>query len=187
MYKALIIVLLLQISNVFSQSSKVKPKYDPNQEHKSLNMDFKLVKDRVKYMKLNMAKNIIYSKNYDNIFVDLAIKEQLIGIDDKLTNFNCLFTLKISANSIFVFLISNVCDFNGTETGEVNVTYFNYTYGDVDASSIKNLLIKKKRLYIANNRFTEELTIGKIVFTIYDKKVYSNVSLAGQNFEIKRY
>ena len=73
------------------------------------------------------------------------------------------------------------------ETGEVNTTYFNYTYGDVDANSIKNLLIKKKRLYLKNNQFTEELTIGKFIFNIYDKKYFSDVNFAGNKVDIKPF
>jgi hypothetical protein len=171
-------------STVYCQ---VKPKFNPNKPYKSVYMGFESLQKRVSYMKTNMAKYCISGKTYGNAFANIDIKDQLTIVDKKDANFSCLFTIKMSENSVFVFLINNICNFNGEETGEVNVTYFNYTYGDVDANSIKNLFIKKKRLFLNNNQFTEELTIGKIVFTVYDKKVYSQVSFAGQNFEIKRY
>jgi hypothetical protein len=183
MYKILIIALLIS-TDLFCQ---VKPKWDPNKEYKSVNLSFKTLTKRVSYMKTNMAKYCIVGKTYGNAFANINIKEQHTLIDKMSANFNCLFTIKMSENSVFVFLISNICNFNSEETGEVNVTYFNYTYGDIDANSIKNMVIKKKRLFVNNNQFTEELTIGKFVFNIYDKKYFSDINFAGNKIHIKLF
>ena len=179
-----ILLFFLISSSIYCQ---VQPKWNPNKEYKSVYTGFQNISNRVIYMKSNISQDCISGKIYNNLLEKISIKEQLMFIDKNDANFACLFSIKMSENSMFVFFISNICNFNNEETGYVNVTFFNYTFGDIDSKSIKNLLIKKKRLFINNNKFTEELAIGKMIFKIYSKVDYSEVSFAGRVFKIVTY
>lgn len=182
--KYFIYILLILTTNIDAQN---KPKFDPKKPHKTVYTGFNTLQGRVNNMKTNFAKYCIRGENYCNAFANFNIKEQLTVIDKYYANYNGIFTIKMTDNSVFVFLFSNICNFDGEETGEVNVTFFNYTYGDVDKGSIKNFLIKKKRVLVENNQFTEELKVGNFVFTIYDKRYFMGVKFSGNDIIINEF
>lgn len=171
-------------TNLYCQ---IKPKFNPNKEYKTVNLSFETLAKRVSYMKANMDIFCVNGNDYKNLFDRIYMNEQLCSIDKKFSNSNGIFTLKMTNNLVFVFLFSNLCNLKGEDTGEVNVTFFKYTFGDADKNSIQNLIIKKKRLFINDNIYTEEMIFGKLVFIIrHDSMGYTWVKFKGKNIVMQR-
>ncbi|PBQ34687.1 hypothetical protein CNR22_23900 [Sphingobacteriaceae bacterium] len=143
-----------------------KPKFNPKAKYKSVSTIFETKDNRLEYMISNMATYCkdgpIYYSGFKNIYynTDLAV------IDTNKASSGLLITVKMSDNNLLVFMFHFLCDFNNKETGLVNVTYFNYKYGEVDRSTAKTFNIRRKRLYPKNNIYTEELICGKVSFIL---------------------
>lgn len=193
----LLYLILTSLSCCYSQnlpspeqvlSKQVKPKGIlkelPPGDYIIFTPEFDTKAKRVEYAKKNMAKYCISEPVFSSAYEKISHDHDGVIIDTSQASSAFLLTIKMSDNNVFVFFIHNLCDNKLENTGYVNLTFFNFRFGEVDASSIKSFIIKKKRLYINNNTFTEELTIGQMKLTIKNKTTPTTLLFAGKTIEL---
>ena len=172
-----------------------KPKFDPNGDFIVLNMYFNKKEDRLKYMETYMCsecKNYpIYNSKIDYIR-EIKGRNEYASIDDKyIVSDGKIITVKMSSNCLFVFSLNDIIgyckpDYKPTPTDSVYVGFFSYKYGEIDKSTVRFLRIKKKRVLMNNNIFTEEIFITKeIKFTMEEKYKLTKLTLGTKEILLK--
>lgn len=181
-------ILLIFYLAAFSQNKKQdKPKFDPNKKYQTISMDLMSKEDRIKFMKNNFASYCLKDTTYCNAYERLNYQATLTTIEKYYSCDGIILTIKMSANGLFVFMFNNICDFYEKTNGQVYVTFFNYKFGEVDETSIKSVLIQKKRQYPNNNIFTEELAIGGLRFIIENKTNFKQMIFANKVVTLAPY
>lgn len=196
----LISIILISFSQLYSQNfptpeevlgKQEKPKKKisklPKGDWVAVTTDFETKSKRVEYMKKNMAMYCLNEPVYGSAVYSIFYGTELALVDTGNANGGIIITIKMSDNSTFVFMFHNLCNFRGENSGYANVTYFNYKHGEVDPNSIKTFVSKKKRLFPNNNKYTEELTIGQMKFTIEEKTNATKMLFAGKEIALDPY
>jgi len=156
-----------------------KPKFAPNCDFIILNMYFNKKEDRLKYMETYMCstcKNLYLYNNKIHYIREIKKSNEYVSIDDRfMVSDGKIVTIKMSDNCLFVFSLHDIIgyskpDYKPTPTDSVYVGFLSYKYGEIDKNTVRFFRIKKKRILVSNNIFTEEINVTKEVKFILEEK-----------------
>lgn len=166
------------------KKKKVNPKLDPKKEYKSINFNFSTLEKRIQYMRSHIPDYCINGKVYNGQVEPVLYNAELAMVDLNHSSFGSIVTVKMSENSVFVFMFHYLCNFSEELSGKVSITYFNYTFGEVDKKSIRSKILSKTRVFPKNNVFTEELVFGSMRFQFIESYRVKSVFFSDKSIEL---